>query len=115
MITDAAIIERHSEGCRARCRLELRIVNRLLADIKAAGYTVKISEYEMDGEKTPEDLKDALFNLDEAHVQLFKDGKCMGCVFLVFGNSGWDLVCDYSCKLEEFLKGVNELADKLSE
>ena len=37
MITDAEIIAKHDKGCRHRASLECQIVNRLLAEIKAAG------------------------------------------------------------------------------
>jgi hypothetical protein len=110
MISDAKVIEKHDFGVKHRARIECRIVNRLLKDAKEAGYTLTIAEYE--GEKTP-DLKAALFNLDEAHLLFAKNGQRCGWVFLVFGNSGYDLISDYTVNLEDFLKGVNDLADKL--
>ena len=108
--TDAEILERHDPGTRARCRMELSIVNSILARMGSEGYTATIPEY--DGEPTP-DLKAALFNLDEAHLVLRKNGQRCGWIYLVFGNSGWDLISDYTTNLERFLKPVLDLSDEL--
>ena len=35
-------------------------------------------------------------------------------VYLVYGNDGWDVISDYSVKLETELACANALADKLS-
>lgn len=110
MITDEAILERHDVDCRPRCRMELKIVNKLLELASVAGYTIRIYEYE--GEETP-DPKDALFGVDVANVKLYKNNKYVGWILLVFGNSGHDLISDYSVKLEEFLKPALELSDRL--
>lgn len=113
MVSDKAVLERHDVGVRPRARMELKIVNRLLKLCKKEGYTVKIAEYEDNGERTPKDLKGAIFNLDEARLFLSKDGKSQGWIYLVLGNSGYDLVSDYTTNLDGFLKPVMELADRL--
>lgn len=113
MTSDKAILERHDVGVRPRARMELKIVNLLLELCKKEGYTVKISEYENDGGRTPKDLKGAIFNLDEARLFLSKNGEGHGWVYLVFGNDGFDLVSDYTVNLDGFLKPVMELADRL--
>lgn len=109
-MTDNEIILKHDQGCRPRARMELAIVNALIGELARPGYTAKIDEYGNE----PTTLKDGLFNLDEAHLIVFKDGKKIGFVYLVFGNDGHDLISDYSVSLEEFLKPVNEVADKLA-
>ncbi len=110
MITDKEVLELHDVGARPRCRMELKIVNALLKAIEDNDYTVKIEEYEE--EETP-DLKKALFNLDEANLYIYKDKICKGWIRLVFGNDGWDLISDYSIRLESLLKPVQEVADNL--
>lgn len=111
MITDKEVLELHDVGCRSRCRMELKLVNKIIEDAAKAEYTIKIQEYE--GEPTP-DIKKACFNLDEAFLKFYnKDKECKGWVLLVFGNSGYDLISDYSVILEEFLKGAIELSDRL--
>ncbi len=109
MITDEEILQRHDQGCRVRAAIELKIVNRLISDAKAAGYALSITQYY--GEVVP-DIKAALFNLDEAHLVFHKGKKRVGWVYLVFGNSGWDLISDYTVDLEDFLKGAQSVADE---
>lgn len=113
MMTDEAVLEKHHPAVRPRCRMELIIVNQIIADIAKSGMTAKVADY--DDEPTP-DLKAALFNLDDAHLELYEDKECkdyVGTIFLVFGNSGWDLISDYSVSLGEFLKPAMEVARKL--
>ncbi len=114
MQTENEIIMRHDQGCRARAKMEIQIVNKILADAKKAGYECSIIDYEDEGDKEyKSDIRGALFNLDQAYLVFHKDKKRIGWVFLVFGNSGYDLICDYTTNLEEFLKGANDLGDRL--
>lgn len=54
-----------------------------------------------------------LHDLDEAWLTFSKD-EVYADVFLVFGNSGWDVVCDYELVPgfeEEVMNAVNEYAE----
>ncbi len=117
MITDNEIIMKHDKGCRHRASMELKIVNCILTCAEKAGYELSIPDYEEDieGEEYKKDIKAALFNLDDACLVFHKDNKRVGWVYLVFGNSGYDLINDYPLKMEEFLQEANDLADKLEE
>ena len=113
MITNEELIKNHDISCRPRAMMEALICRKILECSNAAGYTIEIEEY--DGEKTPDDdsVLKACFNLDEIHMLFHKDGKYVGWVMLVMGNSGHDLISDYTTNLEDFLKPANELSDKL--
>jgi predicted fused transcriptional regulator/phosphomethylpyrimidine kinase len=115
-MTDEEIILKHDPRVRPRAKMELKIVNALLEAAEKAGY--KLIEREENEEAT----KDLLFNLDEAYIEIYdpnvitddsKHGKYLGTVLLVFGNDGWDLISDYHTRLEDFLKPVLEVSDKL--
>jgi hypothetical protein len=117
--TDAEIIAKHAPGVRARARLELQIVNKLIECAIAAGYKLEIVDGEDDDSACQwwawgvQDFKTVLFDLDQAHVIVRdSEGRKMGWALLIFGNS-WDLISDYGVRLEEFLKPVNDLADSL--
>lgn len=113
MKTDKEILQNHSPKVMVRAMMELAIVRQLLADVEKAGWTTIIHEF--NGEETP-DLADAIFNLDEATLEFRdRDNKKMGLVFLVMGNDGWDVISDYSTKLEEFLAPSLEVAQKCEE
>ena len=63
---------------------------------------------------TDDGLKLGLFDRDYAMLSVYQvGGPYKGWVRLVFGNSGWDLISDYSVNLEEFLKPVDEIAKLL--
>jgi hypothetical protein len=113
MITNAELIKNHDVSVRPRALMEAVMCRKLIELANAAGYTIEIDEYE--GEKTPDDdsILKACFNLDEIHMIFHKDGQRIGWVFLVMGNSGYDLISDYTTNLEEFLKPAMELGDKL--
>ena len=57
-----------------------------------------------------------LFFHDPGEPALTEDGNnnSYRYVYLVFGNDGWDVVCDYTTNLEDTLTNANALADKLS-
>jgi hypothetical protein len=112
-LTDTEIIAKHSPNCRARARTELAIVNKLIESAATSGYRLTVAEYEDDGEHDY-DVKTALFNLDDARVLVTdSDGEDLGWIRLIFGNSGHDLVSDFTTNLDDFLAPVHALADSL--
>lgn len=50
------------------------------------------------------------FAVDEFKFYFKKEGEVQS-VFFVLGNSGWDVICDHSCAIDEF----NQLMEKVSE
>jgi len=117
---DIEILNKYDDSCRARAMLELAIVDCLIDEAKKTGHILKIiddEKYEEDKEDIyyDEDIKDLLFNLDEAIVYIFEkeSDEPIGSIFLVFGNYGYDLISDYSTKIENFLAPVLELSKKL--
>ena len=114
-MTDEEIINKHNPGVRARARLELQIVNKLIAVAHETGHTLRVMEYEEDNEgELNYDVKMELFDLDEANVRIYDSaGKYVGRVYLVFGNDGFDLISDYTLGAETFLQPVLKLADSL--
>jgi hypothetical protein len=119
---DDQIIAKHDPSVRSRARLELQIVNKLIACAQTAGYKLEVDDGENDDRACrwwnlgPAHFKSALFNLDMVRVVVRdQEGCSKGWALLVFGNSGWDLISDYTTRLEEFLKPANDLADALSD
>lgn len=86
-----------------RRSLEKEIVKRLLDKCDALNYT-----YFVDGESERGrlDVEALLLNLDDAHL-IIKGPNLKGWVRLVFGNDGFDLICDYTTSLEKFLDHIN--------
>ena len=81
--------------------------------LKKEKYVVRVNGAD---DEENHDVKSTLFNLDDAVLEIYTRASgydCEGWVRFVFGNSGYDVINDYSTNLEKFLKPVFEIADKL--
>lgn len=105
-------------ACNARQLIERRIVRHLVDEI--LGHDLWIGVY--DGEtKYPitrdrDELLDALMNTDEDYVRLFTQGtedSQLGWVRLVYGNDGYDVICDYVVGIEHLIAKTNALTDQI--
>jgi hypothetical protein len=104
----------HCEIC-ARLRLERKIVRKIAQAMLAAGYSVSVDngEERFEPSRKLSEILDRCFSVDEEHLIAYRaDGSRVGFVFLVYGNSGFDVVNDYSMALEELMDPINEYADK---
>jgi hypothetical protein len=109
------------EGAR-RMRLEKRMTSALIKACLKRGFSVTIDN----GEDKPIEkstsyraIINEMWQTDEEHVLIYDaTGKRMGWFFLVYGNSGWDLVSDYSvtnaCEAI-WNEVISPLADRMEE
>ena len=118
-------------GIKQRQKVERSIINRFVKDALAAGYRLGVSlERGYDTEEMLLGSRDRLKIVeeamagDEAHIFVQPaDGPTVesgvvvseGWVYVVLGNDGWDVISDYSTRIELLLSGANKLADKYSE
>lgn len=98
---------------------EDQIVRQAITDLLAAGYELnlmnggddyELPEFTTDFDTIHKEMKatdeDRLFaRLEEKTGQAW--------VYFIYGNDGYDVINDYSSALEDALKGVNALSDKL--
>lgn len=107
-----AKIDRCDSGRRHEAELEMKVAVEAVKGLIAAGYTVSVDngEEEFKHTNSVEEVTKELFECDEEHLVVYKEGKRSGWVFLVWGN-GACVICDYSTNLEAALKKANELAD----
>lgn len=85
-----------------RMKQEKRMASALVRACLARGYSITVDN----GEDKPIEksisykaVMAELWQTDEEHVYIYsagKSGKCFGCFFLVYGNSGPELVADFS-------------------
>jgi hypothetical protein len=111
-----------------RCALELALLRRVYTKAAEAGYTWKPPSVNTWGEKPAEadDLSwkiDTVFSVEEMRTHFQRaDGTRAGTICWVFGNDGYDAVCDYSAEAslsavieeatswaEDFLRGRHSL------
>jgi hypothetical protein len=101
-----------------RISIERRIVRRVVRAALKAGYTVSIfdsEEWAVKRSTSYRAVMDNMMQTDEEVMRLRdKEGNNMGFIFFVYGNDGYDVICDYALSLEEFLKPINDYADKLA-
>jgi DNA-binding GntR family transcriptional regulator len=99
-----------------RQRIEARIVEQIVDDALKAGYTLSVDDggdaLAVKDSTSRKDVLDALMNTDEDRLILTREDH-RGAILLVYGNSGWDVIADYSVRLEDVLAGANALAEKL--
>lgn len=106
-----------------RQRIERAIVRRVVRDLLAAGYTLDVDDggdgVGLEDATSYKPVIDALMNTDEDFLKFKRRLVGLewqtGWVRFVYGNDGWDVICDYSANphTEALLDGALKLAEKL--
>lgn len=103
-----------------RQAIERTIVAKAVDAILAAGHAISIDNggdsYEITRSTDKADILSVMFATDEEHIMVHKDNattKRMGWLFLVYGNSGWDVMSDYTTNLDSLLTPAKSLADQI--
>ena len=101
-----------------RKAVEKRIASAVIRSGLNAGYAITVN----DGEGMPvkrsadhDEILAAMFSVDEEHLEFSKDGKRVGWVFFVYGNDGWDVICDHTVNLSDILDDANRIADEVAD
>jgi hypothetical protein len=101
--------------------IERRIARALVTDAIAAGYGIRVpdtNENTPDGAVTLTDVDAVLgemFHADDDRVYMIKDGNTVGWVLFVYGNDGWDVICDYTTNLEPIMGTAKAMSDNLGD
>ena len=103
----------------ARVEAEKKIAAAVVDGLLAAGYLVEVNDGEgtvVAATKDREVLVGGLHTTDEdlltAYRLTFTDElKRVGWVQVIYGNSGWDVVCDNSSILDPCLTSAHEIAN----
>lgn len=96
-----------------RLEIEKIIREKLVDELLADGYELAIHDGEectecgTDGDKA----KKTLGACDEEWIFTRKGGK-KATVFLVYGNSGYDVICDYSIVLQKVIDKLDPMIDE---
>jgi len=105
------------ETCK-RIAIEGKIARRVIKDALKAGYELSVydsGEITLVRSTDAAAIEEAMFTTDDDRLFFYKPGveARQGWVWFVYGNSGWDVITDYTTNLEEVLAGANDLAEKL--
>lgn len=115
------------EAIRRRILVERAIVRRAVRDILAAddgAYCMSVNDGEEYPVKRSRDLDKIMANIGQCDeetiiVRHFNQdgtpGDKLGCIYLVYGNDGWDVIADHtdSPLMHELLQEANRLANVL--
>lgn len=112
-----------------RQKIERAIAGRAVTALLDAGYHIAVAMGDERPEKTTRSKKTIMAQLgecDEDRILVYKpdnlppdnatgrEHPANGWIFLVYGNSGWDVICDYTNNLEAVLQETNDYAESLS-
>ena len=104
-----------------RIKIEKAIAKKIVVDALALNYFVSVNdscEWTVNKSQDQKTILKALMTTDDDLLAFHnKDGKYIGVVWLVYGNDGYDVICDYTANkgIEGLLAGANTLADKYNE
>lgn len=97
-----------------RQEVERKIAAALVKSARAAGYTISVDNgedetYKMSSAKA---VLAAMFTTDEDRLFMWNpaNGKCVGWVYFVYGNDGWDVISDYTTNLEPIMAEANKIS-----
>lgn len=91
----------------SHCEIERQVLVPLVEDILAAGYAIAVwdgDNFAIKASRDEETIFAAMASTDEDRLYLYepgKDGARLGWIYLVYGNSGWDVVSDYTTNIPE--------------
>lgn len=96
--------------------IEKKIVRKCVQALLAAGFALNIDNMGEEQELAEpcaefQTVFDAMMAADDDRLTVYKDGECIGWVWFVYGNMGWEVICDYTDNLDDVLKPVNAYAE----
>ena len=97
--------------------IEKQIVEKTVHTLTNQGYFLSVWDGEEFAIRRASDAKGviaAMMQTEEDTLRVLDgEGKRVGFVYFVYGNDGWDVICDYSTALETTLEPVFTLANRL--
>ena len=99
--------------------IEERIVRNAVHELLDHGFTLSVDnggdDYEIDRSVDAEAVIAELMNTDEDRLLARTGDKIKGWVHFVYGNDGYDVICDMTVSLEPYLPDTAALSESYSE
>ncbi len=99
--------------------IEERIVRNAVHELLDHGFTLSVDnggdDYEIDRSVDAEAVIAELMNTDEDRLLARTGDKIKGWVHFIYGNDGYDVICDMTVSLEPYLPDTVALAESYSE
>lgn len=104
------------ETC-TRIKIEEQIAKRVIKDALAAGFKLSVfdsDEITLEKSSDADEIFKAMFTSDDDRLYFYKEGVddgYFGWVWFIYGNSGWDVISDYTTNLEHVVGPVIEWSE----
>lgn len=98
--------------------MDIAIVKAVIAQTLAAGFSLTVFDGEQETvrrSKDPETVFAAMRTTDEDYLYTYRGLARLGWVRFIYGESGWDVICDHTVNLEPHLTEATALSDKYVE
>lgn len=99
--------------------MEAAIVRNAVHELLDHGFTLSVDtggeDYEIDRSVDPDAVIAELMNTDEDRLLARAGESIKGWVHFVYGNDGYDVICDMTVSLEPYLPETVALAETYSE
>ena len=100
-----------------RIAVERRIVKLTVKTLLKAGWKLSLhnggDSFEITDSTDEKAILSLMMETDDERLYATKEGKKRQWVYFIYGEDGWDVINDTTIGLEEDLKPVTELVDKL--
>jgi hypothetical protein len=118
LIPPLGLLDNHDETVKDRAYIEYLVIRSAIDELIDNGYSIDVDDGDdepvIENSVNPDEIIRSIFAVDEAYIVTIKNTVRVGGVRLILGNSGWDVISDYTTNLEKSLKKTNALADQLS-
>lgn len=98
-----------------RQAVERQICRQVIKSMLAQGFKLSVYNGQRQISKSTDEeaILNAMFSTDEECLDVYRDNHFVGCVVFIYGNTGFDVIYDYSQSLEIYMQEANNLADSL--
>jgi hypothetical protein len=118
-ITTAGYTRKVDPAVAKRIKIERQVISAFVKSVLSSKLTITVDN----GEEKPvvkstsyKAIMAAIMATDEEHLRVYDTaGKHLGSAYMVYGNDGYDVICDYHTSLEELMTPVNVVIDRLAE
>ena len=104
-----------SPEVKKRQNIEKAVIRAFVKSALADGCDISVYDGEAYALKRSTDqtkIMAAIMSTDEDRLDVWKGDKMIGWALLIYGNDGWDVICDYTTNLEPLMADCNAVADK---
>lgn len=111
-----------SQEVAQRIHVERAIVRAFVDAVLKAddAYTLRVhdgEDFATDKTRDPDAIVQAIMSTDEDRLYVYNAERRIGFLYLVYGNSGWDVMADYTAtpEFKAFVQPADNLADAFDE